>query len=110
MSLADNLIILEAGEILETGNPAQMLGNNGYISKLGMSLTSSNDTVEQTPGVTDIAIPCEASRKSTRETDKLLVEMRRKKGDFSVYKYYVASAGYVSVGIYVAACWMDILY
>jgi len=73
MSRADTIIALEDGKIVETGTPTALLQGDGYISKLGIS----------TP-VAGVA-----------------TDVRRKNGQISVYKYYLASAGYIAVVGYV---------
>lgn len=73
--------------------------NQGYVSGLGLSL-STDDTItdleypeiiQQAPSVLD---------KAHGKTEELLTDVRRKNGDASVYKFYLASSGYSNVGLH----------
>lgn len=112
MGLADTLIVLEDGAITETGSPTTLLQGDGYTSKLGITALSDDVDDDAKADIKkglknvcpdlDSPIVLESSRtsKDTDETDKELPDLRRKNGDFAVYKYYIANAGYAAVFLY----------
>ncbi|KAI1453921.1 ABC transporter [Annulohypoxylon moriforme] len=105
MALADSMIVFKDGSIIETGSPAELLEGDGYVSKLRISVQSESDTehAEGTSKANNPELTRETSRLSTQmaeETDKSLTDLRRKHGDFAVYKYYITNAGYLAVGLY----------
>jgi ATP-binding cassette subfamily C (CFTR/MRP) protein 1 len=101
MALADFIIVLEDGRIIETGKPSSLLINNGYVNKLGLSLPAHQKSV-------DILEDPQLSRETSNRTDNVaedsdpsLTDIRRKNGEMSVYKYYLKNAGYLAIGMYV---------
>ena len=105
MSLADMIIALEGGKIVESGSPAALLQSKGYIGRLKLELPSLDNIVELNMYDQDPELSRETSDKNeftgtTKETAALLSDVRRKNGDISVYKYYLNSAGYISVGLF----------
>jgi ATP-binding cassette subfamily C (CFTR/MRP) protein 1 len=80
-----------------------LLRSNGYISRLGLQLSSSGDEVEEIPDDRDPELSLEASHKLdevSEDTRHFLSDIRRKNGEMSVYKYYLKNAGYMAVGLY----------
>lgn len=98
--LRNTIIALQDGKIIEKGSPAMLFQSNGYVSKLGISLPSSEDIVEETAHELSPE-PAYKSADMAKETDKTLTDIRRKNADMSVYKYYLANAGYTAVCLYV---------
>lgn len=104
MLLADMIIALENGKIIENANTMTLLQRNGYVSKLGLKPSSTEDIVKETTDAKDPQLSHEASQKSAdiaEEIDDIPTDIRRKNGDMSVYKYYLKNAGTLAVGIYV---------
>ncbi|KAI1387325.1 uncharacterized protein F4822DRAFT_430081 [Hypoxylon trugodes] len=113
MALADNIIVLKDGSIIETGNPTALLQDDGYVSKFGITtLPESNaEDVIETAETGNSELAREFSQFSTdaaEEIDISPTDLRRKHGDIAVYKYYIANAGYLAVGGYAAfvTLWM----
>lgn len=117
MALADTIVVLEDGTITETGSPATLLKGDGYISRLGITTISDADAdddvkehieegleadvgnVSRASG--SMAVPqSPRTSKDIDETDKAIPDLRRKNGDFAVYKYYISNAGYAAVLLY----------
>ncbi|KAK9772947.1 hypothetical protein SCAR479_10457 [Seiridium cardinale] len=110
MALADTIITLDSGTIVETGTPDTLPKSNGHVSNLGLSLEPKEVTESQSD-VTQIQVQQEQSRTTAEfvaQTDELLNDVQRKDGDLSVYSYYLASSGYLSVAIFTAcvAAWV----
>ncbi|KAK0615177.1 ABC transporter [Bombardia bombarda] len=112
MSLADTIIALKDGEILEIGSPAALLdSSDGYVGKLGLSLSSSGDGIldqksdaQHSEASQTVEILNQGDSSVIEDTEgPLLTDMRRKNGDLSVYKYYAETAGYLVVSLYVAS-------
>jgi ATP-binding cassette subfamily C (CFTR/MRP) protein 1 len=99
MAIADVIIVLEDGKITAKDTPASLLQNNGYINKLGLHLVSDNEdvaesatkpaTVPATEAVLEIA--ADIAIDISEETDGKHTDIRRKKGELSVYAYYFSS-------------------
>lgn len=104
MALADTIIVIEDGSIVETGSPVTLLQGDGYVSKLGITVQSEPDIENvETPKTENTGLVREMSRASTdmaEESNRSLTDLRRKHGDLTVYKYYIANAGYLAVGLY----------
>ncbi|KAL7947355.1 P-loop containing nucleoside triphosphate hydrolase protein [Trichoderma barbatum] len=106
MALADTIIILEDGKITAKDTPASLLQSNGYVNKLGLQLINNGDVAEAAEPsnvltaeeVFDIA--ADVAINISEETDGKHVDIRRKKGELSVYAYYLANSGWLSVAVY----------
>jgi ATP-binding cassette subfamily C (CFTR/MRP) protein 1 len=84
MALADFIIVLEDGRIIEIGNPTSLLTNNGYVSKLGLLLPTNQNSVEILDD-RDSQLSRETSNKTddiAEDTDPSLTDVRRKMGSF----------------------------
>ncbi|KAI0160936.1 ABC transporter [Hypoxylon sp. FL1284] len=107
MALADTILVIEDGVITETGSPTTLLRGEGYLGKLGISVQAESNvqSANDTPKAEPSDLSSEASRISAdvaeEPSNKLLTDLRRKHGDFSVYKYYVVNAGYLVTSLYV---------
>ncbi|OTA07898.1 hypothetical protein A9Z42_0088200 [Trichoderma parareesei] len=105
MALADSIIILKDGTITAKETPATLLQSN-YVNKLGLQLINNGDaagTAEPskkptTEEVFDIAAGVAAI--ISEETDGRHTDIRRKRGEMSVYAYYLSNAGWWSVAVY----------
>lgn len=102
MRLADNIFILQDGTIALAGSFTNLIQSQDYVSKLGLSLSvdKAPDEVVERPKIVHQA-PCDSDEVHDM-TDKLLTDVRRKNGDASVYKYYLASSGYFIVDLHLA--------
>ncbi|KAM0458751.1 hypothetical protein ACHAPV_005740 [Trichoderma viride] len=108
MAIADVIIVLEDGKITAKDTPASLLQNNGYINKLGLQLVSDNEDVDEsaskpaTMPTTEEAfeIAADIALEISEETDGKHTDIRRKKGELSVYGYYLASSGWGAVILY----------
>lgn len=97
MGLADKLVALDDGKIVEIGRPEVLLSNGGYVAKLGLEL-ADEDEVEPEPKIEAMRIESvvtepRLSTDLTEEANSAAADARRKNGDLSVYKYYVSSSG-----------------
>ncbi|KIX01229.1 uncharacterized protein Z518_08954 [Rhinocladiella mackenziei CBS 650.93] len=104
IALADSIIVLEGGIITEIGSPANLLASDGYINRLGFKLFSDGEPAEESPqsrGVLHSSEFTQVSKEVRKETRKAPADLRRKNGDIAVYKYYLTSAGYGAVGLYI---------
>ncbi|KAI1762970.1 ABC transporter [Hypoxylon sp. FL1150] len=112
MALADTIIVIEDGSIVETGSPETLLQSDGYVSKLGISAQPKTEIDNIESPETQNAEPAreisQVSDDMAEEANTSLTDFRRKHGDLAVYKYYITSAGYRAVGLYVTfiTLWM----
>jgi ATP-binding cassette subfamily C (CFTR/MRP) protein 1 len=109
MALADSIIVLKDGRIVEKNSPETLLQSSNSIGELGLELMDnevddkvvddittpqhSQETQDASYDTTEVAE--EAEEAETKHTD-----IRRKQGEASVYTYYLSSSGWVSVGLY----------
>ncbi len=103
MALADAILTLQDGRIVDIDNHVTIPPRNSFVGDLSRSVEPGEDSVENESDATNPEVISEPSPESTDpadETDGQLADIRRKKGDISVYKYYLASSGYTSVVIY----------
>lgn len=108
MAIADIIIVLEGGKITAKDTPASLLQNNGYINKLGLQLVSDHEDTEESatkPAVVSAAeavfeIAADIALDDLEEADIKHTDIRRKKGELSVYAYYLASSGWGAVILY----------
>ncbi|UKZ55509.1 hypothetical protein TrVGV298_009333 [Trichoderma virens] len=109
MALADTIIILEDGKIIAKDTSASLLQSNGYVNKLGLQPTDTGDVTETAEAsklptaeeVFDIA--ADVAINISEETGGKHADIRRKKGELSVYAYYLASSGWYFVALYSVA-------
>ncbi|UKZ81279.1 hypothetical protein TrVFT333_009051 [Trichoderma virens FT-333] len=109
MALADTIIILEDGKIIAKDTSASLLQSNGYVNKLGLQPTDNGDVTETAEAsklptaeeVFDIA--ADVAINISEETGGKHADIRRKKGELSVYAYYLASSGWYFVALYSVA-------
>ncbi|KAM0245872.1 hypothetical protein ACHAQJ_010417 [Trichoderma viride] len=102
------IIVLENGKVTAKDTPASLLHNNGYVSKLGLQLISDNGDMDETTTKPSSALTteevfemaAEVSIGMSEETDGRHTDIRRKKGELSVYAYYLANSGWGSVIVY----------
>lgn len=109
MALSDFIIILEDGKVTAKDTPASLLQSNGYVNKLGIQLTTNGDATEaaepsKLPAAEEVFdIAADVAINISEETDGKHVDIRRKKGELSVYAYYLANSGWYFVVLYSAA-------
>lgn len=111
MSLADTIVALEDGRIVEIGSPETLLNDGGYVSKLELNLVEESDSTNEVVEVARVMSTAPEPRPSVEiatETNKALSDSRRKDGDMSVYKYYLSSSGYITIAMFLVAVsvWM----
>lgn len=102
MSLADILITIENGKVQEMGSPAALVQSDGYVSKLGLKI-SSDGLVPQSPDANTSESPEEGAAKPDETGHKTNVDptdLRRKNGEKAVYEYYLRHAGLKAVAFY----------
>jgi len=103
MSAADTIITIEKGSITGIGSPTTVLQNKSYNSKAELALVSSNNEVEtiNADAADDVSALGASDPTNIGEVvDNIPYDLRRKNGDFSVYQYYLRSAGTVPVSLY----------
>lgn len=108
MAIADVIIVLEDGKITAKDTPASLLQNNGYINKLGLQLASDNGDIDESttksataPTTEEIfQMAADIAIDISEDTDGKHTDIRRKKGEMSVYAYYLASSGWGAVILY----------
>lgn len=108
MAVADVIIVLEDGKITAKDTPASLLQNNGYINKLGLQLVSDNGNIDESATKASTAptteevfeIAADIAIGYSEESDGKHTDIRRKKGELSVYAYYLASSGWGAVILY----------
>ncbi|KAK4074366.1 hypothetical protein Trihar35433_3840 [Trichoderma harzianum] len=109
MALSDIIIILEDGKVTAKDTPASLLQSNGDVNKLGIQLTTNGDVTEaaelsKLPTAEEFFdVAADVALNISEETDGKHVDIRRKKGELSVYAYYLASSGWYFVLLYSVA-------
>ncbi|MCJ1308796.1 hypothetical protein MMC25_002451 [Agyrium rufum] len=104
MALADTIIAFEDGLIVDTGSPTTLIqNNNGYISKLGLSIENDKEIPDETPSPevqqSDRGLS-NAPQNIQEEINNEFTDVRRKNGELAVYSYYFASSGYTALLLY----------
>ena len=108
MALADTIVALVGGSVIDRGTPGTLLNEGGCINRLGIKFTSDDNKEEEEENgrrieQTEEALPSDSARSDEIARDPItdLTDMRRKNGDPSVYKDYFSNAGYYVVVLYV---------
>jgi len=104
MSLMDFIIAFDNGRIIETGKPATLIENDGYVNSLRLSLPSLDNEYDSISCLDEDPQRFHGEYRNSDSTSgesHSLDDIRRKNGDMSVYKYYLSNAGYLVVGFYV---------
>ncbi|KAF4921761.1 ABC transporter atnG [Colletotrichum viniferum] len=106
MGLADSIISLDGGRVQEVGSPMDLVQGKGYVSKLGLMLSSNEDVANDSAS----SVEPEVSEKHQGETSEMKnpreqkhTDVRRKNGEKAVYLYYLKSAGWKAIVMYTAA-------
>jgi ABC-type glutathione transport system ATPase component len=101
--LADRVIVLRNGKIAEITRPATFLHDRDTAERLQVRLDSHHDTSEDQCGaeVEQKPQPRELMAPGTTDEDRTTpADGNRKKADFTIYKYYLANAGYAAMFFY----------
>lgn len=110
MTLADTLIALEDGKIVETGSPQTLLSNSGYVAKLGLSLRSQEALEDQDEinRAESLTVEKSTSTALSPEADEEDNDPKRKNGEWSVYSYYFSSSGWGTIALFIVgiAIWI----
>ncbi|KAK5989200.1 ABC multidrug transporter B [Cladobotryum mycophilum] len=110
MALSDEMIVLEDGKITAHDSPAKLLKNNGYVGKIGLQLLFDGNGAEEVPEMQAVSetqgrfdMAADAAVEMAEELDDKHTDMRRKKGELSVYAFYLRNSGWASVILYTIA-------
>jgi hypothetical protein len=103
MGFADTIIALEGGKISQIGSPQSLLTYDGYVTKLGLTLPDEDLIAREHAEDTEISrikstiAESIISVSDTMDDSGTTPDIRRKNGDWSVYRYYFASSGFAVV-------------
>ncbi|KAK9416311.1 putative ABC transporter [Seiridium unicorne] len=99
MTMADTIIALESGKIVETGSPQTLLSMGGYVANLGLALPDPEETTDHIDitRIETTVLETIPSVSLILEDDEKAPDSRRKNGDWSVYNYYFASSGHMVI-------------
>ena len=101
------VIVLRQGRIAEITHPAAILQDEDTAGKLGVPINSYDVASKNPPDAEATEAPSSGdSHESVEiEEDRATTEAdgSRKKADFTVYKYYLANAGYAAILCYLVA-------
>ncbi|KAF7554083.1 hypothetical protein G7Z17_g3181 [Cylindrodendrum hubeiense] len=106
MSFADTVVALENGRIVEIGSPQALLAHKGYVSKLGIKLRDEDPIREDAEDTSVSRIEATITEESfislpqTTDEATSTSDARRKNGDWSVYSYYFATSGYLTIVVF----------
>ncbi|KAJ5939096.1 ABC transporter [Penicillium verhagenii] len=114
LSLADTIIALDGGKVVNVGSPTSVQINNKISRDILLSGTDhleeniDSDELDEIVNESDIIAttsrsPYEEQSNAVSAEDSQfspLQDTRRKNGESSVYSYYLASSGYIAVGLY----------
>lgn len=103
MALADSIIALEGGQVVEAGSPQSLMQRDGYVSRLGLQLSAQAEQASHGEDADLQPVDSQASVQANGHPCEPQDDPRRKNGDFSVYNYYFCSAGYGPVAGFVAS-------
>ncbi|KAH7165351.1 ABC transporter [Dactylonectria macrodidyma] len=106
MALSDSLVVLQAGKVAETGSPRVLLGSDGYISRLGLTIVEESIEEEKTQHLAhnnSIETESGAADEFGEESDAFIEDATRKTGDSTVYKYYFRSSGWIVIGLFISS-------
>lgn len=106
MTLADTIVALEDGRIVQNGSPEALLANEGYVAKLGLVLrdeASSEEHAEENEisKVESTSAESFNTAPATPDDTNDVPDTMRKSGDWSVYGYYFSSSGNWVVAMFV---------
>lgn len=110
MALADTIISLEDGRIIEVGSPATLSQGHGYVSRLGLVIATSDVATNSLDADDDARHAGEQPVKQLSADQPIHTDIRRKNGEMSVYKYYLGSAGWKAVTLYTISVVMWIFF
>ncbi|ETS75107.1 hypothetical protein PFICI_13591 [Pestalotiopsis fici W106-1] len=101
MSLADTIVALEDGRIVEMGSPQALQSQKGYVASLSLDVPAQESTSVKESHDSQISrVSSTVAESFISAADAIEVEnkdsldARRKNGDWSVYSYYFSSSGY----------------
>ncbi|KAH6659515.1 ABC transporter [Truncatella angustata] len=107
IALVDRVIALRQGKIAEITRPAAILQDEDTAGNLGAPTNSHDDASENRPDAEATEAPSSGDPQEHLEIKEdgatMEVDGSRKKADFTVYKYYLANAGYAAILCYVVA-------
>jgi ABC-type multidrug transport system fused ATPase/permease subunit len=115
LPVADYIIALGDGTIVEQGTFDELMARDGYICRLGLRSGSESDTSSEITPSTKDDVKTDAEQLHHLPTNVVLVEQgtgkSRQTGDKTVYKHYVKSMGVflATCSLFFAALW-GILY
>lgn len=105
--MADRIIAMRGGKIAGIDRPAVLLQDENTAERFGVPLDPHRDASEDPPdaSVAETAPPGDPQGPPEMEKDgaNATADGSRKKADFTIYKYYLANAGYTVVLCYAAA-------
>ncbi|PTB61535.1 P-loop containing nucleoside triphosphate hydrolase protein, partial [Trichoderma citrinoviride] len=105
MALADIVIVLKDGTITAKEPPASLIQSD-LVNQLGLQLINNEDAAEtaepsKMPTTEEVfGMAADTATAISEETDGRHTDIRRKRGELSVYAYYLANAGWWSVIVY----------
>ncbi|KAM0556988.1 hypothetical protein ACHAPJ_005667 [Fusarium lateritium] len=89
LPLADHIIALGGGTVIEQGNFSQLMENNKYVHSLGVRHRDTDSSSEVEKPEPKAVAPATASPR----TNEVMQDKARQQGDFSIYKHYFQSVG-----------------
>lgn len=97
---ADHIVVLNAeGRIAEQGNFHVLSATGGYVSSFNLPRPDWDYCVEESTLKT---VPKPTADQNTIQTSEdLEAEANRQTGDFSIYRYYLGSVGWLPIMIFV---------
>ncbi|KAI1328223.1 ABC transporter [Xylariaceae sp. FL0255] len=100
-SIADAVVVLESGRVIETINPRELLSPETESTKFGISVQDENSITRSTQAPLIFEPGCVVSDVLFTSTGEAIPDTRRKNGDWSVYRYYLSSTGYKTLGLFI---------
>ncbi|KAM0244293.1 hypothetical protein ACHAP5_006409 [Fusarium lateritium] len=110
LPLADHIIALGNGTVIEQGDFSDLMNNNKYVYSLGVKHkdadSSSDDGKSEAQANTGVALPTAITPLDVQTAE----DKARQQGDLSIYKHYFKSVGFWAViavaatGILAGAC------
>ncbi|ESU15058.1 hypothetical protein FGSG_08308 [Fusarium graminearum PH-1] len=91
LPLADHIIALGNGTVIEQGDFAELMRNNKYVHSLGVKHRDTDSSSENDKSETIVTVP--AVRIVSSSAAEAAEDKARQQGDFSIYKHYFKSVG-----------------
>lgn len=104
LGFADHAVVLAEGQVVAAGSLDVLKASNSYVQALkiatsatGIEPAHSSEISSYVDNRHDVS---QAAMAAASDAGEALNDIKRQGGDFSVYAYYIAAAGVLSVSVF----------